>query len=150
MAEWRRCGFLQELEVFRGDLLTRHEVGDARWISSDTVCTYSSNGRGRVDDLRVREIGLAHGHPAGAGRWERECLTATRFCSRQGQQSIGKSIGIDLDTGTPLKESLSFGAAIVSMMMMQRYQHVQVSHETMVLAGVVGLIVMVLTWGNWR
>ncbi len=49
---------------------------------------------------------------------------------------------IDLDTGTPLKESLGFGAAIVSMMMLQRYQHVQVSHEMMVLSGVAGYLLI--------
>jgi hypothetical protein len=42
---------------------------------------------------------------------------------------------IDSDSGVPVRESLAFGAAVVSMMVLDRLHQVGASSETMVLAG---------------
>jgi membrane-bound metal-dependent hydrolase YbcI (DUF457 family) len=42
---------------------------------------------------------------------------------------------IDSDSGTPLRESMAFAAAIVPMMLLHRFQRMGMSHELMILAG---------------
>ncbi len=55
-------------------------------------------------------------------------------------QRVGHASGPRQRHGSPLKESLAFGSAVVSMMLMQRFQDPSVTRETMVLAGVIGYI----------
>jgi membrane-bound metal-dependent hydrolase YbcI (DUF457 family) len=42
---------------------------------------------------------------------------------------------IDSDSGTPLRESVAFAAAVVPMMLLHRFQHWGLSHEMIILAG---------------
>ncbi len=42
---------------------------------------------------------------------------------------------IDSDSGTPLRESMAFAAAVVPMMLLHRFQHWGMSHELIILAG---------------
>ena len=42
---------------------------------------------------------------------------------------------IDSDSGTPLRESMAFAAAVVPMMLLHRFQHWGLSHELIILAG---------------
>jgi hypothetical protein len=84
-------------------------------------------------------LGVAYGCAAYSwygAPWESSIL-AGALCSVSGMLP-----DLDSDTGTPLKESLAFGSACISMMLMERFRSLDVNHETMVLAGVVGYIVM--------
>ena len=58
------------------------------------------------------------------------CILATGLCSVSAMLP-----DVDSDSGIPLRESLAFGAAVVPMLMMERFSHLGWSHESMVLAG---------------
>lgn len=53
----------------------------------------------------------------------------------------------DLDSGSgiPLRESMAFAAAVVPMLMIDRFEHLGLSYESMALAG--GLIYLVIRFG---
>jgi membrane-bound metal-dependent hydrolase YbcI (DUF457 family) len=55
---------------------------------------------------------------------------------------------IDSDSGTPLRESVAFGAAVVPMMLLGRFQQMGLSHESIVLAaaGIYLLVRFGLSW----
>jgi membrane-bound metal-dependent hydrolase YbcI (DUF457 family) len=42
---------------------------------------------------------------------------------------------LDSDSGTPLRESVAFAASVIPIMLMPRFQHMQMPHESMILAG---------------
>jgi len=52
---------------------------------------------------------------------------------------------VDSDSGIPLRETISFGAAVVPMLMIDRFQHMGLESEQMVLAGV--LIYFLIRFG---
>lgn len=82
-------------------------------------------------------LGAAYGFTAHSWYgvpWE-SCVLASALCSVSGMLP-----DLDSDTGSPLKESLAFGSAVISMMLMQRFQDPSVTRETMVLAGVIGYV----------
>ncbi|MBN1395175.1 MAG: metal-dependent hydrolase [Pirellulales bacterium] len=58
------------------------------------------------------------------------CLLAGGLCGVSGMLP-----DIDSDSGTPLRESMAFAAAVVPMMMLHRFQQWGLSNEMMVLAG---------------
>jgi membrane-bound metal-dependent hydrolase YbcI (DUF457 family) len=58
------------------------------------------------------------------------CLLATGLCSVSGMLP-----DLDSGPGIPLRESLSFAAAFVPMLLFDRARHLGWTHETMVLAG---------------
>ena len=82
---------------------------------------------------------LGVGYGLAANSWYGEpwqsCVLASALCSVSGMLP-----DLDSDTGSPLKESLAFGSAVVSMMLMQRFEHLNVPRETMVLAGIFGYV----------
>jgi len=55
---------------------------------------------------------------------------------------------LDSDSGVPVRETMAFAAAVVPMLMMDRFQHMGLSHEAMVLAG--GLLYLVIRFGLAR
>lgn len=82
-------------------------------------------------------LGVGYGFGANAWYgvpWE-SCVLGGALCSVSGMLP-----DLDSDTGSPLKESLAFGSAVISMMLMQRFQDPTITRETMVLAGVIGYI----------
>jgi len=68
------------------------------------------------------------------------CLLATGLCGISGMLP-----DLDSDSGIPLRETVAFGAAVVPMMMMDRFTHLGMSHESMVLAG--GLMYLAVRFG---
>jgi membrane-bound metal-dependent hydrolase YbcI (DUF457 family) len=58
------------------------------------------------------------------------CVLAGGLCGVAGMLP-----DIDSDSGTPLRESVAFAAAVVPMMMLHHFQHWGLSHELIVLAG---------------
>jgi len=58
------------------------------------------------------------------------CALAAGLCSVSGMLP-----DLDSDSGVPVRETMSLAAAIVPMLMMERFSHFGWSHETMVLAG---------------
>ena len=58
------------------------------------------------------------------------CVLAGGLCGVSGMLP-----DIDSDSGTPLRESMAFAAAVVPMMLLNRLQQWQMSHELMILAG---------------
>ncbi|MEO8494907.1 MAG: metal-dependent hydrolase [Planctomycetota bacterium] len=71
----------------------------------------------------------AAGHFQLHAPWE-TCALAAGLCSVSGMLP-----DLDSDSGVPVRETMSFAAAIVPMLMMDRFSHLGWSHETMVLAG---------------
>jgi hypothetical protein len=61
--------------------------------------------------------------------WQ-SCLLAGGLCSVSGMLP-----DVDSDSGVPLRESLSFAAAVISMMMIHRFRQLGLSPEMLVLAG---------------
>lgn len=49
---------------------------------------------------------------------------------------------LDSDSGIPVRETVSFTAALIPMMMIDRFQHMQLSTESMVLAGAIIYIII--------
>ncbi len=58
------------------------------------------------------------------------CALAAGLCSVSGMLP-----DLDSDSGVPVRETMAFAAAIVPMLMMDRFSHLGLSHESMVLAG---------------
>jgi hypothetical protein len=58
------------------------------------------------------------------------CALAGGLCSVSGMLP-----DIDSDSGTPLRESMAFAAAVVPLMLLRRFQHLGMSHELMILSG---------------
>jgi len=52
---------------------------------------------------------------------------------------------LDSDSGKPVREMFAFGAAVIPMLMIDRFRHLGMSHESMVLAG--GVIYLVIRFG---
>ena len=57
------------------------------------------------------------------------CVLAGGLCSVSGMLP-----DLDSDSGTPLRESMAFAAAVVPMMLLHRFQRMGMSHELMILA----------------
>ncbi len=57
------------------------------------------------------------------------CLIAGGLCSVSGMLP-----DLDSDSGRPLREATTLGAAVVPMLMVERFQKLQLDHESMVLA----------------
>ena len=58
------------------------------------------------------------------------CALAGGLCSVSGMLP-----DIDSDSSTPQRESMAFSSAVVPMMMLHRFQHWGMSHESIILAG---------------
>jgi hypothetical protein len=58
------------------------------------------------------------------------CLLAGGLCGISGMLP-----DIDSDSGTPLRESMAFAAAVVPLMLLHRFQQAGMSHELMILSG---------------
>ncbi len=56
------------------------------------------------------------------------CVLAGGLCGVSGMLP-----DIDSDSGTPLRESMAFAAAVVPMMLLHRFQRMGMSHESMIL-----------------
>ena len=67
--------------------------------------------------------------PEGQIPWA-SCVLAGGLCSVSGMLP-----DLDSDSGRPIREITLFGAAVVPMLMMNRFTHMGLSHEEMVLAG---------------
>ena len=68
------------------------------------------------------------------------CLLAAGLCSLAGMLP-----DLDSDSGRPLRETIGFCAAVVPMLMIDRFQHLGLTAESMVLAG--GLIYIAIRFG---
>ncbi len=68
------------------------------------------------------------------------CLLAGGLCSVSGMLP-----DIDSDSGRPLRESMSFGAAVVPMMMVDRFKAMGMNLESIILAG--GAIYLAIRFG---
>lgn len=76
-------------------------------------------------------IGIGYGGAAFAyGVPLPTCVLAGGLCGVSGMFP-----DIDSDSGTPLRESVAFAAAVVPMMLLSRFQQMNMSHESIVLAG---------------
>lgn len=75
------------------------------------------------------------GTQCGVG-WE-TCIIGGGLCSVSGMLP-----DLDSDSGRPLREATTLAAAVVPIMMVDRFQHLNLSHERMVLAA--GLIYVVI------
>ncbi|MCA9124786.1 MAG: metal-dependent hydrolase [Planctomycetaceae bacterium] len=60
------------------------------------------------------------------------CALAAGLCSVSGMLP-----DLDSDSGVPVRETMSLAAAVVPMLMMDRFSHFGWSHETMVFAGMI-------------
>ena len=60
------------------------------------------------------------------------CALAAGLCSVSGMLP-----DLDSDSGVPVRETMSLAAAVVPLLMMDRFSHLGWSHETMVFAGMV-------------
>jgi hypothetical protein len=58
------------------------------------------------------------------------CVLAGGLCGVSGMLP-----DIDSDSGTPLRESMAFAAAVVPLMLLRRFQQTGMSHELMILSG---------------
>ena len=68
------------------------------------------------------------------------CMLAAGLCGVAGMLP-----DVDSESGVPLRETMAFGAAVIPMLMLERFQHLGLSHESMVLAG--GCIYIVIRFG---
>jgi len=87
-------------------------------------------------------LGLGYG---GAALWLYDvplprCIMAAGLCSVSGMLP-----DLDSDSGTPLRESIAFAAAVVPMLLMERWKQFGWSHESMVLAG--GMVYLLIRFG---
>jgi len=71
------------------------------------------------------------------------CILSAGLCSVSGMLP-----DIDSDSGVPFRESMAFAAAVIPMLMMDRFQAMGWSHETMALVG--GLIYVFIRFGVAR
>ncbi len=72
------------------------------------------------------------------------CILAGGLCAVSGMLP-----DVDSDSGVPLRESLSFGAAVVAMMMVHRFQQFGFASETIVLAGAATYLAVRFIFGEW-
>jgi LexA-binding, inner membrane-associated putative hydrolase len=87
-------------------------------------------------------IGIAYGAAAYVGYdvpWP-SCLLAGGLCGVSGMLP-----DLDSGPGVPLRESVSFAAAVVPMLMIQRWQHLNLSRESIVLVS--GLLYLLIRFG---
>ena len=87
-------------------------------------------------------LGIGYGAGAYVGYgvpWD-QCFLAGALCSVSGMLP-----DIDSDNGVPLRESLAFGAAVVPMLMIDRFRHMGLSTDSMVLCG--ALIYLAIRFG---
>ncbi len=87
-------------------------------------------------------LGVAYGSTA-AAVFEAPipaCVLAGGLCSVSGMLP-----DLDSDSGVPLRESIAFAAAVVPMLMIDRFEHMKLSPESMVLAG--GIIYALIRFG---
>ncbi len=75
--------------------------------------------------------GIAYFHDEAGALPLASCVLAGGMCSIAGMLP-----DIDSETGIPLRETMAFGAAAVPMMMVDRFQQIGMSHQSIVLAGV--------------
>lgn len=68
------------------------------------------------------------------------CMLGAGLCSVAGMLP-----DLDSDSGVPVRETMAFAAAVVPMLMIDRFQHLGLSYESMVLAG--GLIYIAIRFG---
>ena len=68
------------------------------------------------------------------------CVLAGGLCSVAGMLP-----DLDSDTGVPVRETMSFAAAVVPMLMMDRFSHLGWSHEMMVVVG--GALYLAIRFG---
>jgi hypothetical protein len=68
------------------------------------------------------------------------CVLAGGLCGVSGMLP-----DIDSDSGTPLRESVAFAAAVTPMMLLQRFQQMGMSHESIILAA--GAIYLLIRFG---
>lgn len=66
------------------------------------------------------------------GMHETTCILAGGLCSVSGMLP-----DLDSDSGRPLREATTLGAAVVPMLMVERFQRLNLNHESMVLAAAV-------------
>ncbi|MCH7726833.1 MAG: metal-dependent hydrolase [Planctomycetes bacterium] len=87
-------------------------------------------------------LGAAYGAAAyvGFGVPLDKCMLAAGLCSVSGMLP-----DLDSDSSVPVRESFAFAAAIVPMLMIDRFQHMGMSWDSMVLAG--GLIYIFIRFG---
>jgi hypothetical protein len=71
------------------------------------------------------------------------CLLAGGLCSVSGMLP-----DIDSDSGVPLRESLAFAAAVVPMLMMERFRELGLAPESMVLGG--AIVYLLIRFGLGR
>jgi membrane-bound metal-dependent hydrolase YbcI (DUF457 family) len=64
-----------------------------------------------------------------AGMPDKTCLIAGVLCSVSGMLP-----DLDSDSGRPLREATTFGAAVLPMLMVDRFERLHLDHESMVLA----------------
>ncbi len=69
-----------------------------------------------------------------------KCVLAAGLCSVSGMLP-----DLDSDSGVPVRELFALAAAIVPMLMIDRFEQLNLSHESMVLAG--GLIYLLIRFG---
>lgn len=60
-----------------------------------------------------------------------QCILATGLCSVSGMLP-----DLDSDNGVPIRETFAFGAAIIPMMLVDRFQHMGLTVEQMVISGI--------------
>jgi hypothetical protein len=87
-------------------------------------------------------IGIAYGAGAYAAYdvpWP-SCLLAGGLCGVSGMLP-----DLDSEPGVPLRESVSFAAAVVPMLMIQRWQQLELSRESIVLVS--GLLYLLIRFG---
>lgn len=68
------------------------------------------------------------------------CMLGAGLCSVAGMLP-----DLDSNSGRPIREATAFGAAVVPMLMLDRFQHMGLSNESIVLAGV--LVYLVVRFG---
>ncbi|HEY1067904.1 MAG TPA: metal-dependent hydrolase, partial [Pirellulales bacterium] len=72
------------------------------------------------------------------------CLLSAAFCGVAGMLP-----DLDSDTGVPLRETLAFGGAAVSLLMMERWRQLGFTPESMALAGMITYLVVRFGFGEW-
>ncbi len=87
-------------------------------------------------------LGIGYGAAAhfGLGMSLDKCMLAAGLCSVSGMLP-----DLDSDSGVPVRETFAFAAAIVPMLMVDRFTHLGMSWDAMVLAG--GLIYVAIRFG---
>jgi len=87
-------------------------------------------------------LGVAYGATAAVGFdvAPATCILAGGLCSVSGMLP-----DLDSDSGVPLRESIAFAAAVVPMLMLERFRQLGMAPEAMVLAG--GAVYLMIRFG---